>query len=208
MKGQVLADFVVEFSPKRGLETVCHVEVRPWRVFVDDASCALGAGARIIIITAEGIRVEYSFRLSFKASNNEAEYEALLAGLRAVLEVYSDSRLVVNQVVGNFEAKNPWMISYLWLVKQTMSQFQNVRVIQIAWEQNRHVDSLATLASSLTEEVPQLIKVEVVAKPSIDAKVNVLMITVSKPYWMDPIIDFLAEDCVSNGEKEQKGYTE
>ena len=92
---------------------------------------------------SEGIRVEHSFRLSFKASNNEAEYEALLAGLRAILDlrapeikVYSDSRLVINQVLGNFEAKDPRMISYLQLVKQTMSQFQSVRVIQIARRQN------------------------------------------------------------------------
>ena len=46
------------------------------------------------------------------------------------------------------------------------------------------------------------------AKPNIDAKMNVSMITVSKPYWMDSIIDFLAEDCVPTSEKEQKGYTE
>ena len=72
-------------------------------VFVDGASSALGAGAGIVIITPEGIRVEHSFRLGFKASNNKAEYEALLAELRAVLnmgarevEVYSDSWLVVN----------------------------------------------------------------------------------------------------------------
>ena len=70
---------------------------------MDSASSALGAGAGIVIITPEGIRVERSFRLGFKASNNEAKYEALLARLRAVLnlgaqemEVYSDSRLVVN----------------------------------------------------------------------------------------------------------------
>ena len=69
---------------------------------------------------ALGIRVEHSFRLGFKTSNNEAEYEALLAGLKAVLnlgawevEVYSNSRLVVNQVQGSFEAKNPQMIDYL-----------------------------------------------------------------------------------------------
>ena len=85
------------------MKIVCHVEVRPWKVFVDGASSALGAGAGIVIITPEGIRVEHSFRLGFKASNDEAEYEALLAGLRAVLnlgaqevEVYLDSRLVVN----------------------------------------------------------------------------------------------------------------
>ena len=103
VKGQVLSDFVVEFSPKREVEIVCHVEVQPWRVFVDGASSALRARARIVIIMPEGIRVEHSFRLGFKTSNNEAEYEALLAGLRAVLnlgsrevEVYLNSRLVVN----------------------------------------------------------------------------------------------------------------
>ena len=81
---------------------------------MDGASSAMGAGARIVIIMLEGIRVKRSFRLGFKASNNEAEYEALLAGLRVVLDlgawevkVYLDSRLVVNQVEGSFEAKDP-----------------------------------------------------------------------------------------------------
>ena len=103
MKGQVLADFVAEFSPRNEGEMVCHVECRPWRVFVDGALSAIGAGAGIVIVTPEGIRLEHSFRLGFKASNNEAEYEALLVGLKTVLgmrardiEAYSDSRLVVN----------------------------------------------------------------------------------------------------------------
>lgn len=81
---------------------------------MDGASSAMGAGAGIIIITLEGIRVKHSFRLGFKAFNNEAEYEALLAGLRVVLDlgawevkVYLDSRLVVNQVEGSIEAKDP-----------------------------------------------------------------------------------------------------
>ena len=84
---------------------VYSVEVVPWKVFVDGASSASGAEARIVVITPEGIKLEHSFRLGFKASNNEAEYEALLAGLRVVsdlgakeVEIYSDSRLVVNQV--------------------------------------------------------------------------------------------------------------
>ena len=54
---------------------------------MDGASSAMGAGARIVIITLEGIRVKRSFRLGFKAFNNEAEYEALLAGLRVVLDL-------------------------------------------------------------------------------------------------------------------------
>ena len=70
------------------------------------------------------------------------------------VEVYSDSRLVVNQVQGSFKAKDPRMMEYLQLVKQTMDRFLNVRVVQMARGQNRNADSLATLASSLIEEVP------------------------------------------------------
>ena len=57
VKGQVLADFVAEFSLKRELETVCHMEVWLWKVFVDDAFSAMRVGAGIVIITPEGIRV-------------------------------------------------------------------------------------------------------------------------------------------------------
>ena len=103
MKGQVLADLVVEFSPRDEGEMVCHVGCRPWRVFVDGASSAMGAGAEIVIVTLERIRLEHSFRLGFRASNNEVEYEALLVGLKTILamgawdvEAYSNSRLVVD----------------------------------------------------------------------------------------------------------------
>ena len=105
MKGQVLADFVAKFSPRSEGELVCHMECRPWKVFVDGALSAMGTGVGIVIITLEGILLEHSFRLGFRASNNEAEYEALLVGLKTVLgigardvEAYSDLRLVVNQV--------------------------------------------------------------------------------------------------------------
>ena len=98
----------------REMEVVCHVEVHPWKVFVDVASSAIGIGAEIVIITPEGIRLKHSFRLDFKASNNETEYEALLAGLKVVqdmgareVEVYLDSWLVVNQVQSSFEARDP-----------------------------------------------------------------------------------------------------
>ena len=73
----------------------------------------------------------------------------------------------------SFGAKDSQMMEYLRLVKQTMNQFLKVKVVQVAREQNWHVDSLITLTSSLTEEESRLIKVELVAKPSINAKVGV-----------------------------------
>jgi len=77
---------------------VCQMEVHPWKIFVDGASSAMGARAGIVIITSEGIRLEHSFKLGFRASNNEAKYETLLTELKAVwdlgaqeVEIYSDS---------------------------------------------------------------------------------------------------------------------
>ena len=94
---------MVEFSPIGEMEVICRVDCCPWKVFMDSASSAMGAGTKIVIITLEEIRLEHSFRLGFRASNNEAEYEALLAGLRAILgigawevEIHLDSRLVFN----------------------------------------------------------------------------------------------------------------
>ena len=102
------------------------------------ASNAMGAGAGIVLVSPEGLKVEHSFRLGFRLLNNEAKYEALLVGLRVVLslgvtqlEAYSDSRLVVSQVEGSFEAKDAQMIKYLKLVKQMMSKFQKMRLVQI-----------------------------------------------------------------------------
>ncbi|XP_023872625.1 uncharacterized protein LOC111985209 [Quercus suber] len=216
VKGQVLADFITEFSPKGSMEIVCRLEVHPWKMFVDSASSYTGAGARVVVITPKGIRLEHSFRLCFKASNNEAEYEAFLAGLRTVsslgareVEIYSDSRLVVNQVQGSFEARDPRMKAYLGRVKQAMSSFNTIKVFQVPQTQNRHADSLAMLASSVAEEIPRLIKVELVSEPSVkvsngskSAGIEVAAVKTLGPSWMDPIINFLAEDRLPGDEKE------
>nr|XP_023906600.1 uncharacterized protein LOC112018320 [Quercus suber] len=182
VKGQVLAHFIAEFSPKEKGEMVCRLETRPWKV----------------------------------ASNNEAEYEAFLAGLRAAsslgareIELYSDSRLVVNQVQGSFEARDPRMKAYLEQARLVMAGFNTVKVFHIAQTQNRHADSLATLASSVTEEIPRQIKVELISEPSVivmrdsgTTGISVTAIAAPTPCWIDPIIDFLADDRLPSDERE------
>ena len=82
-------------------------------MFVDGASNSRESGAGVVLISPDGIMHEHSLRLSFNASNNEAEYEALIAGLGLAqalqignLEVSSDSQLVVNQVKGDYECRD------------------------------------------------------------------------------------------------------
>ena len=89
---------------------------------MDGASNVRGAGVGIVMISPKGLRLEKSLRLGFQASNNEAEYEALIAKLRAVqklgakeVEIFLNSRLVVSQVEGSFEVRDSRMSQYLKL---------------------------------------------------------------------------------------------
>lgn len=99
-------------------------------MYVDVASNARGSGVGTSMVSPKGLRVEKSLRLGFCASTNEAEYEALVAGLRAVqnlsakeAEVYSDSRFVVSQKEDSFEAKDCRMLQYLKLLQFLRSSF-------------------------------------------------------------------------------------
>ena len=72
-----------------------------------------GYGAGLVLQFLSGEPMEYAIRIRFKASNNEAEYEALLTGLRVAIELevesqdaYSDSQLIINQVQGDYLAKD------------------------------------------------------------------------------------------------------
>ena len=116
---------------------------------------------------------------------------------------------MVSQVQGSFEVKDSQMKEYLQVVKQVIGNFCTTKVTQVARGQNRHTDSLATLASAMTKDVPWLIKVELITEPCISTatdvgvvEVGVTMISTTRPCWMDPIIDFLVEDQVPDEEKE------
>ena len=85
IKGQALADFLVEFTypedpaeefTPTSLPTNLKQEVLTWVLYVDRSTNKQGSGARIILTTPEGIQLEYALRFRFLASNNEAEYEA------------------------------------------------------------------------------------------------------------------------------------
>ena len=99
IKGQVLADFIMEFTSTEPTETTqLAFDLPIWRLSVDGAANAQGSGAGLILTSQKGIDVEYSLRFGFQASNNEAEYEAFIAGLNLAhsmevdqLEVCSDS---------------------------------------------------------------------------------------------------------------------
>nr|GEV94474.1 reverse transcriptase domain-containing protein [Tanacetum cinerariifolium] len=88
VKGQILADFLVEKLNDAPPEaSVIETSQEPWTLFTDESSCVDGSGAGLILTSLDGTGFTYALRFQFTASNNEAEYEALIAGLRIATQV-------------------------------------------------------------------------------------------------------------------------
>ena len=138
-----------------------------WKVYVDGTANQRGFGVELVLITPEGAIIEKSLRLGFSATNNEAEYEALMQGMAMVqkmggkaVEIFSDSRLVMGQVTGEMEAKDVRMQEYLNQVKRLRPGFDLFSLSHIARSGNTHADSLDTLATSSVGQLLRIILVE------------------------------------------------
>ncbi|XP_075659037.1 uncharacterized protein LOC142628890 [Castanea sativa] len=202
MKGQVLADSVAEFvepsleDNAKGLDMdeksvgmiLCKVPAT-WKVYVDEAANQKGSGVGLVLVSPEGITFERSLRLGFSATNNEAEYEALLVGM--------------DMVEGTLEAKDPRMQEYLTRARYLESKFESFILLHVSRSMNTHANSLATLATSSPQSLPRVILVEDLFKPSgmsVDT-IRVHQIKV-EPSWMDPIMSFLRSNVLPEEKSE------
>ncbi|GJT33956.1 reverse transcriptase domain-containing protein [Tanacetum coccineum] len=143
-------------------------------MFTDGSSCVDGSGAGLILTSPEGTEFTYALRFQFAASNNEAEYEALIAGLQIAarmgvrnIQVSIDSKLVENQVLGTYIAKEENMIRYLKKTKSLISDFNSFSISQAPRSKNKKADALSKIASTsfahLSKQVMALV-LEAMAK--------------------------------------------
>ena len=144
-----------------------------WRVYVDGVANQRGSGSGLILISPEKITIKKSLKLSFSATNNETEHEALLVGMtmvqkrgEQVVEIFSNLRLVIGQVKGKLEAKDVRMQKYLNQVRHLQSRFESFNLLQMSRSENTHADSLATLVASFAWGLPRVILVEDLCKPT------------------------------------------
>ena len=187
------------------LEGSVHVETVvaecTWQLFVDGAANKKGPGIGIVMVSPNGITLEKSLRLGFVATNNEAKYEALPAGMKAVqklggkiIKAYYDSRLVVGQVQGEYEVKDPRMLWYLGRVKRLSRDFHSFTLEQVPRDKNSHADSLATLAPVSKEDLPQILLIESYVSPVYNepfpVEINSMKVGHS---WQDPMVEFLKD---------------
>jgi ribonuclease HI len=159
IKSQVLVDFLAEWVDTQ-LPTA-PIQPELWTMYFDGSLMKTGAGAGLLFISPLGKHVCYVLRLHFPASNNVAEYEALVNGLRIAIELgvrrldaRGDSQLVIDQVMKNSHCHDQKMEAYCDEVRRLEDKFHGLELNHVARRYNKTADELAKIASGRTTVPP------------------------------------------------------
>jgi ribonuclease HI len=171
IKSQVLADFFIDWA---------EIQYEPplpdanyWRMHFDGSKTIHGLGAGIVLTSPKNDQLRYILQIHFAASNNVAEYEALVHGLKVSKDIgirrimcFGDSDLVIQQCFGIWDTHDANMGSYRFFVQQLSGYFEGCEFQHVPRAQNEAVDTLSKLGSS-RESIPPDILLEHLRKPSI-----------------------------------------
>ncbi|CAM8911187.1 unnamed protein product [Rhodiola kirilowii] len=216
-KGQAIADFFAdhpvpaewEFSIDLPGEDIFYIDVLPsWQMFFDGAVRRDGAGAGVVFVSPENHLLPFLFTLTQLCSNNMAEYQALLLGLQMArqirideMDIYGDSQLVINQVLGEYEVRKDDLIPYHRHATQLLNEFDSISIGHVPRSANKLADALANLAANLALGAEETMSIPVcnrwVVPPLEENEKNMESSNVVYAYeieredWRQPIIDFL-----------------
>ncbi|XP_061358153.1 uncharacterized protein LOC133302401 [Gastrolobium bilobum] len=211
IKAQALTDFIAEMTqnPPPSAQTAETPMSAIWKLYVDGSSNAKGSGAGMIVENLDGVAVEHSLSFEFNATNNQEEYEAMIAGLIQAremgtrhLKVFSDSQLVTFQILGEYQTKGPLMCRYLEKVKELIQSFESVEVEHIRRAENTRADILAKLASTKSPGNNRSVIQHNMPNPCIVMSISESNPEVAKETWITPIVNYLAERVLPLDQKE------
>ncbi|KAI3732604.1 hypothetical protein L1987_63810 [Smallanthus sonchifolius] len=228
IKSQALADFVTDFSSDIHQEADLEVQQLEeskdtWILFTYGASNIRGICLGIILKSPQGDILPQSISCEFQATNNEAEYEALIAGLQLAydmkiryLQVYVDSLFITNHFNGSYAAMGERQIKYLEIVKQLSMKFDLFNITQIPREDNAEADALANLASALKIPEGTTIPIIHILSPKIEKKkevsnteaeeADIRDLESSQRSWIPPVIKYLQDGEFQKDEKNHRAF--
>jgi ribonuclease HI len=205
IQSQALADFIADWTPgAQEEETNKNAEV--WIVFCDGSWGTFGAEAATILIAPSKVRTCYAAKLDFSCTNNFAEYEALLLGLRklramgirrAILK--TDSQVISGHIDKSSKARDPKLEKYLDTVRRLEASFKGFSVKNIPRGENEHADLLAKSAAHGLP-LPSEIFFETIKAPSVELMERAVLVIspVHSEDWRTKIISFLQGNCLSD----------
>jgi ribonuclease HI len=175
IKSQVLPDFTAEWLELQNIGPPDLSSV--WTMYFDGSKRIQGARAGVVLISPQGDKLKYVLRMSFpQASNNEAEYEALLHEMKMAkvcgatqLKIFGDSNLVVQQVMNKCDAISDNMTAYRNLYYYLEGTFEGCEVSHVSRASNKEADNLANIGSQCLP-VPQGVFWEEIIERSIKSR--------------------------------------
>jgi ribonuclease HI len=192
-------------------------------MYFDGSKRIQGAGAGVVLISPQGDKLKYVLRMSFpQASNNEAEYEALLHGMKMAkacgatrLKIFRDSNLIVQQVMNRCDTINDNMMAYKNLYHYLEGTFDGCEVSHVSRNSNEESDNLANIGSGVfwEEIVERSIKSIKNSTPAVDSGAGakngkrtlepeeVMMI---EEAWMQPYLEYMINKKLPEDDGSQK----
>ncbi|XP_074327673.1 uncharacterized protein LOC141665583 [Apium graveolens] len=219
VKPQILSDFVIECKFNNLIIEETSFPQKAWNLYVDGSSTSSSGDAGVILINPEGFKIQQALKFSFPVTNNVAEYEALLAGLRLaielevkILEIFGDSQLVVKLLQGEFKAYDARMSTYLKLAMSLLEKVSSWTIKNIYREDNQWADALSKLASFVVTTT-EAIYVKERSVPSIDMdpspsdmlKVNKIS---SIKDWRQPILEYILHNKLPQDKGEARSISD
>jgi ribonuclease HI len=139
------------------------IQAELWTMYFDGSLMKIGAGVGLLFISPLGEHVRYVIRLHFSASNNVAEYDTLVNGLRISIELgvrrldaRGDSQLIIYQVMKNSHCRDQKMEAYCNEVRRLEDKFYGLELNHVARRYNETTDELAKIASGRTTVPPNV----------------------------------------------------
>jgi len=203
-----LSEFSIKYEPHGPIKAQCLVDftndLQPqeptyewWIMHVDESSNTRGAGAGIVLEGPRGILIEQSLYFTFKTSNNQAEYEAIVAGLHLALEMEvkrllckADSKLTVGHLNGEYQVKDDLLSQYYHLAMNLIEKLEEFKIEHVPQSDNVKADLLSKLASTKKKGRYRSLLQQVLTIPSIQAHAECFEVTTQES-WMSPFITYL-----------------
>src|SRR5688572_28788130 len=211
IQSQALADFIADWTPgAQGEEATKDAEA--WTVFCDGSWGTFGAGAAAVLIAPSKVRTCYTVKLDFNCTNNIAEYEALLLGLRKLKAMgirraflKTHYQVISGNVDKSCKARDPKLEKYLDTVRRLEASFEGFSVKNISREENEHANQLAKSAAQGLP-LPSEVFFETIKAPLVELLERaVLSISpVHSEDWRTEIISFLQGNCLLDDEAYNK----
>ena len=148
-----MSDFIVEWTEAKLPIDVTELEF--WTIYFDGSLQLQGAGAGVVVVSPKGENFKYVLQLHFPASNNVAEYEARIHGLRIAtslgikrIKILGDSLLIINQANEEWSCLYVNMMAYCQEIRELENNFDGIKYGHVLRSQSEMTDELAKLGSS------------------------------------------------------------